>query len=444
MSDTIEKLNLELHKRFGHAPKLFIRTYGCQQNVADSERIRGLLELCGCEAVSSENAPSEAELVDICTIQVSEKTRQFLTGVSSVTFSDSSLVWVGKVAETTSVGQIKEANGLEIQYSAELTEDQINEINAQTVEAGDWALISLLPFTSEETLTITMENGDQFVVKVTDASYTATKITDLDGKTGALVNNNGYNNIYLRNALQSSAHSTNGRLNAIDVTITDGKIDIASGSLTKWTFQKVEGTRDQYYISAGENEYLNITSSGLFVSATPQSLVVQADSNKRIRIHLDDTDGSGRNTAVNCVSNSTGNGYGTYKSDWMGNPGEWFDFYEVEEVFPVTLHFVKEGGTSFAAGEVTYADGTPVAYADGKFKINPEKLVVGENGMVDLNQFLVNGYTLSNTHKSTWHDINDSTDSYTHSIIGNELKWNNGTVQYRLFYTNHDKYLFRY
>lgn len=36
----------------------------------------------------------------------------------------------------------------------------------------DWTLESLQPFTSEETLTITMEDGTQYTVKVTDAQYT--------------------------------------------------------------------------------------------------------------------------------------------------------------------------------------------------------------------------------------------------------------------------------
>ncbi|MBQ8994890.1 MAG: tRNA (N6-isopentenyl adenosine(37)-C2)-methylthiotransferase MiaB [Oscillospiraceae bacterium] len=45
---------------FGHRPRLFIRTYGCQQNVADSECIRGLLEYCGCESVQSEQ---DADLI---------------------------------------------------------------------------------------------------------------------------------------------------------------------------------------------------------------------------------------------------------------------------------------------------------------------------------------------------------------------------------------------
>ena len=37
-----------------------------------------------------------------------------------------------------------------------------------TIKAGTWVLISIQPFTSEETLTITMVNGDQYIVKVTD------------------------------------------------------------------------------------------------------------------------------------------------------------------------------------------------------------------------------------------------------------------------------------
>ena len=57
MSDinvTIDFLRDELSERFGKEPKLFIRTYGCQQNVADSERIRGLLKACGFVDASSE------------------------------------------------------------------------------------------------------------------------------------------------------------------------------------------------------------------------------------------------------------------------------------------------------------------------------------------------------------------------------------------------------
>ena len=50
------------------------------------------------------------------------------------------------------------------------------------MEAGDWALISVQPFTSEETLTVTMKNGEQFLVKVTDAQIKKTVI-DARGDT---------------------------------------------------------------------------------------------------------------------------------------------------------------------------------------------------------------------------------------------------------------------
>lgn len=108
---------------------------------------------------------------------VSEAARRFVAEVASLEFSDSELIWAGKTDEAATVGGLKEANGLETEYSAELTEDQIAEINAQTVEAGDWALISVHPFTSEETLTVTMKNGEQFVVRVTDAQISKTFIT---------------------------------------------------------------------------------------------------------------------------------------------------------------------------------------------------------------------------------------------------------------------------
>ncbi len=48
-----------LAPRFGREPKAFVRTFGCQGNEADSERIRGLLEQCGFALAE---APEEADL----------------------------------------------------------------------------------------------------------------------------------------------------------------------------------------------------------------------------------------------------------------------------------------------------------------------------------------------------------------------------------------------
>ena len=114
--------------------------------------------------------------------EVSEATRKFVTNVASVEFSSPSLVDISKVENEITVGQIKEGRRLECQYSAELTEEQIVEINAQTVEAGDWALISVQPFTSEEEITVTMKDGEVFTIRVTDAQIKKTVI-DAKGDT---------------------------------------------------------------------------------------------------------------------------------------------------------------------------------------------------------------------------------------------------------------------
>lgn len=129
------------------------------------------------EASGENENDSDSEANDLQTenraslndIEISELTKEFVSDVEKLTFSNPDLVWVGKVENDSTVGGLKEANKLECEYSAELTEEQIAEINAQTVKAGDWALISVQPFESEETLTVTMKTGEVFVIKVTDA-----------------------------------------------------------------------------------------------------------------------------------------------------------------------------------------------------------------------------------------------------------------------------------
>ena len=89
--------------------------------------------------------------------------------VAMARFGTPSLVWAGKAEETLSVGKIKEQNALRCEYSAELTEEKIKEINAAVVEAGDWVLIDLKAFDTKERLTITCKDGKEIVIQVTDA-----------------------------------------------------------------------------------------------------------------------------------------------------------------------------------------------------------------------------------------------------------------------------------
>ena len=107
---------------------------------------------------------------------------QFIADIENVEFSSPELVWTGKVEEDTTVGQVKTAHELECEYSAELTAEQIEEINSAAVSAGEWLLISLKAFTSEETLTVTMKDGEVFTILVTDAQIT-THFIDAKGDT---------------------------------------------------------------------------------------------------------------------------------------------------------------------------------------------------------------------------------------------------------------------
>ena len=104
--------------------------------------------------------------------------REFVADVKSVEFSTPSLVWVGKIENEETVGELKKENKLDVQYSAELTGEQIDRINGTLVESGDWALIGIKPFTSEETLTVTMKDGEVFTIRVTDGQIHAYVISD--------------------------------------------------------------------------------------------------------------------------------------------------------------------------------------------------------------------------------------------------------------------------
>ena len=133
--------------------------------------LKNLVEVLGITGNTSDAENEDDDAVR------SEAAGKFVAEVAAVEFSSPELVWVGKADADSTVGELKEANGLECRYSAELTEEQIAEINSSTIAEGDWALISLQPFVSEETLKVTMTNGDQFTVRVTDAQISTHVIT---------------------------------------------------------------------------------------------------------------------------------------------------------------------------------------------------------------------------------------------------------------------------
>ena len=134
------------------------------------------------------------DIVDILTlddVKVSDETREFIENVEKVEFSNPELMWIGKISDDTTVGELRLTNELETEYSAKLTAEQIAKINETRVQAGDWALISLHAFETEETVSVTMKNGDVWTVKVTDAQSDATLKDDGSGNVLTIPNPNG-------------------------------------------------------------------------------------------------------------------------------------------------------------------------------------------------------------------------------------------------------------
>ena len=72
----VEKLSQLLQNDFLHKPMAYVHSYGCQANVADGERIKGLLEEVGYGFVDSvENA--DLVLYNTCAVRESAQDRVY-------------------------------------------------------------------------------------------------------------------------------------------------------------------------------------------------------------------------------------------------------------------------------------------------------------------------------------------------------------------------------
>ena len=101
----------------------------------------------------------------------------FIEDINTIEFSDESLVQVTPITENITAGELKEALGVESEYSAELSDKQIEYLNGKVFKAHDWALISLKAFESEEYLTVWMKDGESFRILVTDAQLRKNVLT---------------------------------------------------------------------------------------------------------------------------------------------------------------------------------------------------------------------------------------------------------------------------
>ena len=66
----------------GRTPRAFVDTYGCQQNEADSERIRGMLRASGYEIVSTRKPASTATSARWYTPRPDTRSRKFFSAAA--------------------------------------------------------------------------------------------------------------------------------------------------------------------------------------------------------------------------------------------------------------------------------------------------------------------------------------------------------------------------
>ena len=57
-------------------PCAYVRTYGCQQNVADSEKLKGMLEKMGC-ALTEDEAKADIIIFNTCAVREHAEDRVF-------------------------------------------------------------------------------------------------------------------------------------------------------------------------------------------------------------------------------------------------------------------------------------------------------------------------------------------------------------------------------
>ncbi|HCK87930.1 MAG TPA: hypothetical protein DHW39_03875, partial [Erysipelotrichaceae bacterium] len=128
-------------------------------------------------SINGGNVISLTELLPSLHVIDTEKAEEFVGNIRTVTFTDETLVRPVYIEEDVTVEELFRRLSITPEYSSEYTEEEINTILSKELHTGEWVLVSLKPFTTEETMTVTMRDDEVFTVKVTDAQIYTHVIT---------------------------------------------------------------------------------------------------------------------------------------------------------------------------------------------------------------------------------------------------------------------------
>ncbi|MBE6726425.1 MAG: VWA domain-containing protein [Ruminococcaceae bacterium] len=369
----------------------------------------------------------------------------FIDNIKTAEFSDTELVWVGKIETDTTVRDIKIQQELEDQYSIELTEEQKEFFETQVIKAGDWAFISIKPFLSRQALKIVMNNEEEFIITVTDAQIEA----QLNGRTFRITSSAGEQGLQMSSGINTGYWGTS--LQAVNANNNNAEY---------WTFEYSPSNWGSTYKIKHNDSYLSFNNGLSLTNNTNNATLffVEVDDSNPSRYRISTYPNGQEISYLNLYS--LGENVYTLSTQTECSllddyHQEWLYLSEAvnTNTLDVRLHFVNEQGKTI---DVTYINGETV---NGEH-INYDYLVMtpdpdNPNDMlIDLSQFIApNGMTLSNTHRQTHEDImKNNSGNYIpkpgdqentqqpHSIIGNELKLTDqGKVYYYTFFTNSDK-----
>ncbi len=217
----------------------------------------GLKELL-CALGAVEDDPLTAE----------DEAQSFMDSIVRVEFSDPELLSVSRLESDATVGEIKEALGLVCETSAEMTDRELEQVDSMLLHTGDWAIISLKAFSTDEVLTVTMKHGEIFAIRVTDYQENP---YGLGGKSFSIVAENNGTRYYLGNSTGS------GSLNAV-------QIQNNTAAATEWFFEYM-GNGKYFLVHDASGKYLIITPDGLSLTddvnvAKANPIVVDSQNNK--------------------------------------------------------------------------------------------------------------------------------------------------------------------
>jgi len=127
------------------------------------------------------NAIALSELLDVLNVlEDSEDDRDihdFINDIESLSFSDESLVKILPVESDCTYQELINQYDLDVEYSSSLSDEDIESLKNKQFNEGDYVLISLRPFDSEELLAISLNNGEQLEIRVRDAQISKTILT---------------------------------------------------------------------------------------------------------------------------------------------------------------------------------------------------------------------------------------------------------------------------